>query len=124
VSAEAADAAERGIDDCADDSARGRLVHSLTRALEELIAEGDRDGARVALEALGGIVRLIPEEPARTEGASGERARDCGPGPRCELAPGRGGGEPERRAIASVTPIDRATRWSCPDLADRFDCLT
>jgi hypothetical protein len=61
VSAEAADAAERGIGDCADHSARGRLVRSLTRSLEELIAEGDRETS--AMKA-GLQMSLLPPQEA------------------------------------------------------------
>ena len=47
------------MDDCVDDSTRGRLVAALTDGLRRMPAEGDGEGATVVLRALEDVAGLV-----------------------------------------------------------------
>jgi hypothetical protein len=42
-----------------DDSARSRLISTLTDTLRDLMLEGDHEGAEVVIRALGELVQLV-----------------------------------------------------------------
>jgi hypothetical protein len=54
-----AESEDECVDDSVDTSTRERLVEALTDAVRDLLAEGDGEGARVALRALEELARLV-----------------------------------------------------------------
>ena len=66
------------IDDCIDDSTRGRLVAALTDGLRRMLAEGDGEGARVVLRALEDVTGLVHDRRAARHRRGAGRRSDTG----------------------------------------------
>jgi hypothetical protein len=100
------------VDDCVDDSTRGRLVEALTEAVRRMVAEGDCEGVKVALRALEDVTERLVGGVVGGEG--GEAARGAGGeasgGVDARGGRGAGAGERGRESKGNVADLDAARR--------------